>query len=269
MTTTIKSLFNLQGKVAIVTGGAMGIGKGIALRLSEAGASVLVVDIVPKTEAQEIISELKTFQGKVEYLQVDLSECSNLEFVVEETCRLLGDLHILVNNAGIFRYKPVTDLTEELWDHTVDLNLKAPAFLSRLAVNKMIANNHGGRIINISSVDGLKPTGNLAHYDASKGGLHMLTKSFAKEVGVYGITVNEIAPGGINTPGVQKLAGENHTPEEQQAMIEQMTHFVKRLPLQRMGEPEDIGNAALFLASDASSYITGSTLVVDGGLLLM
>lgn len=268
MNTNIQQLFDLTGKTAIVTGGAMGIGKGIATRLAEAGASVMIADIVSEQEAASAIAELKSIGTGIAYLQVDLSKADQLLSVIEQTLKTFGDVDILVNNAGIFKYMPITDLSEEMWDKTLNLNLKAVAFLSKYFINTLIEKKHGGRIINISSVDSLKPTGNLAQYDASKGGVRMLTKAFAKEAGKYGITVNDIAPGGVNTPGVQKIAGE-HIPEEQlKAMQAQTAMFIQSLPLQRIGEPEDIGNAALFLASKAASYITGGTIVVDGGLLL-
>lgn len=266
---TIQQLFDLTGKTAIVTGGAMGIGKGIALRLAEAGATVMIVDIVTLKEVEATLNEIKTKGSKVEYLQADLSDVKKLDSVIATTLHYFGDIHILVNNAGIFNYMPVTHLTEELWDRTLNLNLKAVAFLSKLVVNSMIEKKHGGKIINVSSIDSLKPTGNLSHYDSSKGGVRMLTKAFAKEVGKHGILVNDIAPGGVNTPGVQKIGGDNLTKEQQDAMKTQTEQFISMLPLQRIGEPEDIGNAALFLASEASNYITGSTLVVDGGLLIM
>ncbi|MFN5793945.1 MAG: SDR family NAD(P)-dependent oxidoreductase [Bacteroidota bacterium] len=269
MKNSIEKLFNLTGKVAIVTGGAMGIGKGIVKRLADAGAQIMIVDIVEQKQVDDILSEIKNNGGEALYMQADLSEIKNLQNIITQTVNEFGDLNILVNNAGIFSYCPVTELTEELWDKTINLNLKALAFLSKLAVNKMIEMKHGGKIINISSIDSIKPTGNLSHYDSSKGGVRMLTKAFAKEVGKYGINVNDIAPGGINTPGVAKIAGTNLTAQQQQAMKAQMEQFVKMLPLQRIGEPEEIGNAALFLASDASNYMTGSTMVVDGGLLIM
>jgi 2-dehydro-3-deoxy-D-gluconate 5-dehydrogenase len=269
MKNSIEKLFDLTGKVAIVTGGAMGIGKGIAKRLSEAGAKIMIVDIVERKEAETTISEIKSNGGEALYIQADLTEIKNLENIINQTVKEFGDLNILVNNAGIFTYCPVTELTEELWDKTINLNLKAVAFLSKLAVNKMIEKKHAGKIINISSIDSIKPSGNLSQYDSSKGGVRMLTKAFAKEVGKYGINVNDIAPGGVNTPGVAKIAGTNLSAEQQQAMKTQMEQFVKMLPLQRIGEPEEIGNAALFLASDASNYMTGSTMVVDGGLLIM
>lgn len=269
MNTSIEKLFDLTGKVAIVTGGAMGIGKGIATRLAEAGASVMLVDIITLAEAESTLKEIKDIGNPVHYIQADLVDIKNLSSIVEQTVSQFGDLNILINNAGIFNYCPVTELTEELWDKTINLNLKAVAFLSKLAVNKMREKKHGGKIINISSIDSLKPTGNLSQYDASKGGVRMLTKAFAKEVGKYGINVNDIAPGGVNTPGVAKIAGTNLSEEQQQAMKSQMEQFIKMLPLQRIGEPKEIGNAALFLASDASNYITGSTMVIDGGLLIM
>lgn len=269
MKNSIKQLFDLSGKVAIVTGGAMGIGRGIALRLAEAGAALLIADVVSAQEADGTLQEIRANGGRVEYLQVDLSITANLPRVVEKTLAEYNDIHILVNNAGIFKYMPVTELSEDLWDKTLNLNLKAVAFLSKAVVNVMIEKKHGGKIINISSIDSIKPSGNLAQYDSSKGGVRMLTRAFAKEVGRYGITVNDIAPGGVDTPGVQKMAGEHATPEQKQAMKAQIEQFIKTLPLQRMGEPEDIGNAALFLASTASDYMTGSTVVVDGGLLVM
>lgn len=269
MKNSIEKLFDLTGKVAIVTGGAMGIGKGIVKRLADAGAKIMIVDIAEQKQVDDMLSEIKNNGGEALYMQADLSEIKNLQNIITQTVNEFGDLNILVNNAGIFSYCPVTELTEELWDKTINLNLKALAFLSKLAVNKMIEMKHGGKIINISSIDSIKPTGNLSHYDSSKGGVRMLTKAFAKEVGKYGINVNDIAPGGINTPGVAKIAGTNLTTQQQQAMKAQMEQFVKMLPLQRIGEPEEIGNAALFLASDASNYMTGSTMVVDGGLLIM
>lgn len=269
MKKSIERIFDLTGKTAIVTGGAMGIGKGIAVKLADAGASVMIADIVSDKEAENTLLEIRNDGGIVDYIQVDLSVISNLPMVIEKTLQSFGDIHILVNNAGIFNYMPVTELTEELWDKTINLNLKTVAFLSKLVVNTMIDKKHGGKIINISSIDSLKPTGNLAQYDSSKGGVRMLTKSFAKEVGKYGITVNDIAPGGVNTPGVQKISGVELSEEQIKQAKVQIEQLMKMLPLKRMGEPEDIGNAALFLASEASSYMTGSTLVVDGGLLLM
>jgi 2-deoxy-D-gluconate 3-dehydrogenase len=229
----------------------------------------MIVDIVAKEAAQATLDEITGAGAKVAYMQTDLKEISNLSKIVDNTLSTFGDIHILVNNAGIFTYCPLTEMSEELWDSTINLNLKSVAFLSKAVIKTMIEKKHGGKIINISSIDSLKPTGNLSHYDASKGGIRMLTRAFAKEAGKHGINVNDIAPGGINTPGVQKISGRTLTAEEQQAMQAQMQQFMSMLPLQRIGEPEEIGAAVLFLASDASNYMTGSTVVVDGGLLIM
>lgn len=269
MNSSITLLFELTGQCAIVTGGVMGIGKGIAKRLAEAGCDVVILDIAEHVLAEATIEELSIEGGRMHYLQVDLSNAALLQSAVEEAVHLMGDVNILVNNAGIFTYSPAIEMTEALWDRTMNINLKATMFLSKYVAKHMIAHGHGGRIINISSIDSLKPTGHLAQYDASKGGVRMLTRALAKEWGKHGITVNDIAPGGVNTPGVQKIAGRTLTAEEQAAAAAQTAQFISMLPLQRMGEPEDIGNAALFLASKAATYITGSTLVVDGGLLIM
>jgi 2-deoxy-D-gluconate 3-dehydrogenase len=269
MNKNIEKLFNLHGKAAIVTGGAMGIGKGIVRRFAEAGAAVLIIDLVSEEEAMPTLQEFRSEGLQVAFLQADLRDISRFGQLISQSWSALGGLDILVNNAGIFNYAPVTSLSEELWDRTLDLNLKAIAFLSQAFIRKLSQEKRSGRIINISSVDSIKPTGNLSHYDASKGGVHMLSKALAKEAAPFGILVNEIAPGGVNTPGVMKMSGTQHSEEQRAAMKVQTEQFIKSLPLHRMGEPEEIGNAALFLASDASSYITGSTLVVDGGLLLM
>lgn len=269
MKKSIEKSFDLTGKVAIVTGGAMGIGKGIALRLAEAGANIVIVDIVDPKIAKKTLLEINKESNKAIYLHADLRDIKSLSKIIDFTINEFGDLNILVNNAGIYNYCAVTELTEELWDNTLNLNLKAVAFLSKQAVNKMIEKKHGGRIINISSIDSIKPTGKLSQYDASKGGVSMLTKAFAKEVGKYGINVNDVAPGGINTPGIRKIAGAHLSLIQIIEMKAQSKQFIKSLPLKRMGEPEDIGNAVLFLASDAASYITGTTLVVDGGFLIM
>ena len=269
MNASIQELFNLKNKVAIVTGGAMGIGKGIAMRLSEAGASILIADNFPAKEAEASINEIRNKGGKAEYLEIDLSITKNLKIVLSEALKLFGNVHFLINNAGIFNYMPITNLNEDLWDKTINLNLKSVAFLSKLVIEHLINTKQKGKIINISSIDSLKPTGNLSHYDASKGGVRMLTRAFAKEAGNHGITVNDIAPGGINTPGIQKMMGTKPTAEQIEVMKKQSDVFVQMLPLQRMGEPDDIGKVALFLCSSAADYITGSTIVVDGGLLIM
>jgi 2-deoxy-D-gluconate 3-dehydrogenase len=258
---TISELFDLKGKGAIVTGAAMGIGRGIASRLAEAGAGVVVADINLEA-AQETVRQIKAADGQAVAVQADAASVADAEKVAQAALAHFGRLDILVNNAGIFPFSPALQLTEALWDKVIDINLKGVVFYSQAAARKMVEAKQGGRIINIASIDALHPTGNLVHYDASKGGVVMATKALALEFGPLGITVNAIAPGGINTPGASAgTAGVEIDPE-------MMKHFMTRIPLRRMGEPDDIATSALFLASEAANYITGTLLVVDGGFLL-
>jgi 2-deoxy-D-gluconate 3-dehydrogenase len=178
-----------------------------------------------------------------------------------------GKLDILVNNAGIYPQVPLLKMEPALFDKVYAVNLKGLAFLSKAAALQMVKQGHGGRIINIASIDSLHPSMvGLAAYDASKGGVWSFTKNFAVEAAPHGILVNAIAPGGITTEGTgQPLAGSGFTPAQMKA---QMDAFLARIPLKRMGVPDDIAKVVLFLASEASNYMTGSLVVVDGGMLL-
>lgn len=262
---TIQEIFSLKGKVAIVTGGAKGIGQAIAIRLAEAGAHVAIADIDPKAaaETQALIEKLG---GSARVIVDDAATIDDAAAVVKFAVDAFGRLDILVNNAGIFRFQSFVDLTPEMWDATININLKGAAFLAQAAAKQMIQQGEGGRIINISSIDAYHPTGNLSHYDASKGGLEMLTKSMARELAQFGILVNSIAPGGIATPGVASMMGAGTMDAETAKAV--TAGFLATLPLKRMGEPEEIANMALFLASSAGSYCVGSSFVVDGGALI-
>lgn len=266
----LQELFGLNGKTAIVTGGAMGIGKGIAISLASAGATVLIADRVSADDASETMKELRSINASCSYYQIDLTDINKLPALVKKAVSEYGALDILVNNAGIYKYQAMLDMSEDMWDKVLDLNLKSAVFLSKEAATAMKQKGNGGRIINITSVDAMKPVApNLAHYDASKAALRMFTRSFAKEVAPFGILVNDIAPGGVNTPGTKLIAGENPSAEQLKALEAQTAGFIQMLPIKRFGEPEDIGSATLFLAGKAATYITGTTLVVDGGMLIM
>src|SRR3989344_939189 len=254
---TISELMNLGGKTAIVTGGAMGIGLGIASRPAAARANVLIADLDEK-EGE------KSADGKrVKFLKTDVSQEDDIKKMIETAVKEFGSLDIIVNNAGIYPQKPVSQMTKEDFDKVMSVNLRSVFLCTREASNQMISQGKGGKIINITSIDALHPSMiGLAPYDASKHGVWGFTKNSALEVAEHKIWVNAIAPGGIATPGIAKMspAGAN--------MEKFLEVFLAKIPMRRMGDPDDIGKVALFLASDLASYMTGSQIVVDGGVLL-
>jgi 2-deoxy-D-gluconate 3-dehydrogenase len=262
----IQELFDLTNKVAIVTGAAKGIGEAIAIRLAQAGASVLAADL-DIDGSEQVASKIRTDGGSAQSAVADVGNVPSASRLIDVAVDVFGRVDILVNNAGIFPFSPMLQTSEQLWDKVMAINLKGAFFLTQAAAQRMIEANNGGKIVNIASIDAFHPTGNLVHYDASKGALVMATKSIALELGRYGINVNAVAPGSIRTPGAQTA-----TQGMQMASgmtIEDMGRaFAARIPLGRTGEPGDIANATLFLASSAADYITGEVLVVDGGYLL-
>ena len=263
MVQPVKDILNLKGKVAVVTGGAMGIGKAISYRLAESGASVLIVDINLEA-AGKTAHEFNALGFNTAAFKADASNTGDAEKTIAKAIELFGDIDILVNNAGIYPFSPALELTEALWDKTLDINLKGVMFYSQAAASAMKERGHGGKIVNIASIDAFHPTGNIAHYNASKGGVVVLTKALAKEWAPLGITVNAVAPGSIETPGTTASAAKL-SPGEQKAMIEQ---YVAKIPIGRFGKPDDIAKVVLFLASPASDYIVGTTIIADGGFLI-
>lgn len=258
--------FDISGKNAIVTGGAMGIGFGIVERFLEGGANVIVADIDGEAAAAAA-RKLQGMAGRVESARADVSERQCGAMLVERCVEVFGSVDILVNNAGIYPQVPMLEIDPDLFERILKVNLKGAAFLSQAVAKQMISQGRGGRIINITSVDAFHPSMiGLAAYDSSKGGLTMFTKNFALEVAPHHITVNAIAPGGIHTEGAsQPLEGSGMTQAQMDEMIEA---FVARIPMHRFGDPDDIAKVAVFLASPASDYMTGTTVVVDGGMLL-
>ena len=255
----------LAGKVGLVTGGAMGIGFGIVKRFVAEGANVVLADL--NDEAAQAAARKLAGPGKVLVMQADIAEEGAGERLVAGCIESFGAIDVLVNNAGIFPQVPVLQMTPELFDRVYRINLKGSAFAAKAAAARMVEQGRGGRIINIASIDAFHPSMiGLAAYDASKGGMVMFTKSLALELGRHGITVNAIAPGGITTEGTSRpLEGSGLTSEEMRRMMEA---FTARIPLGRMGVPDDIAKVAVFLASGDSDYITGETIIVDGGMLL-
>jgi len=263
---TIAELFDLTGKCAVVTGGAMGIGQAIAFRLAEAGASVMIADIDLQT-ASQTVEQIKAAGGKARAIGADASSATDAKKVAQATAEAFGGLDILVNNAGVYPWSPALEITEEMWDKTHDVNLKGVFFSSQAAAAEMIRAGHGGKIINIASKDGINPGGNAAaSYVASKGGVIMLTKALALELAPHGILVNAVAPGGIVTPGGKGMT--RALKAKGVDLVEVGKREKQRTPLGHAGEPDDIAKVVLFLASAAADYMTGSLLVVDGGYLL-
>ena len=253
----LADLIDLSGRTAIVTGGAMGIGLGIVRRLHEAGASVVIADLDPGA-AEHVAEELRTKRDdSAVSIRVDVSDPEDVTRMVDTTVETFGGIDILVNNAGIFPMLPLSDLDLETFHRVLDVNLTGLFLCTKTVSARMIAQGKGGRIVNITSIDALHPSMvGLAHYDASKHGAWGFTKNVALELAPHGISVNAIAPGAIRTPGVGDIEG---------AALE---GFEAMIPMRRMGDPDEIGRAALFLASELSSYMTGAQIVVDGGRLL-
>jgi 2-deoxy-D-gluconate 3-dehydrogenase len=262
----IKKLLDLNGKTAIVTGGGIGIGYGITYRLSEAGANVVIAD--RSNDGDVAAKQLLSKKFKVMSIKTDVSQETDVQNLIDQTVKKYGTVDILVNNAGIYPVIPVTNMSLDDFQRVLSINLIGAFLCTKYASRQMITQGKGGRIINITSIDALHPSSmGLAHYDASKHGLWGFTKNAALELAQYNIWVNAIAPGAILTPGVQKLQQSmpNSGNIDMQKMLDEM---LRKIPMHRLGDPDDIGKVALFLASDMASYITGTQIVVDGGVLL-
>ena len=248
----------LKNKVAIVTGARRGMGRTHALTLARAGARVIVSDISLK-DCLGVVAEIEKSGGEAIAIKCDISKKKDVEMMVKKTIKKFKKIDILVNNAGIAQFMPFLKLTEKDWDKTININLKG-YFLCSQACAKEMVKQKSGTIINISSI-AMGQTGagfpTLAHYCASKGGITAMAEALAVELAPYNIRVNTIAPGVIDTPMVGDI---KNNPKA-------LKSFLARIPMGKMGRPQDISDAVLFLASDNSSYITGSILVVDGGYL--
>ncbi len=252
----------LSSKVAVVTGAALGIGFGIAYRLAEAGASVVIADM-NAAAANEAAAKLTAAGWKASAVVVDVSDEAAVARMINFATETYGSVDILVNNAGIYPNIPLLQMGVTDFERILSVNLKSVFLCTKAAAAQMIQHGRGGKIINITSVDAVHPSMvGLATYDASKHGMWGFTKNVALELAPHKIWVNAIAPGGIATPGTG--AGGSHSKE----MEERMKPFLAKIPMHRMGEADEIGKVALFLASDLSSYMTGSQIVVDGGVLL-
>ena len=249
---------DLKNKVAIITGARRGMGKTHALTLAKAGAKVVVSDLFLK-DCLKVVKEIEKEGGEAIAIKCDISKKKDVEVMIKKTIKKFKKIDILVNNAGIAQFMPFLELTEKDWDKTININLKG-YFLCSQACAKEMAKQKSGTIINISSIAmGQVGAGfpTLAHYCASKGGIAAMAEALAVELAPYNIRVNTIAPGVIDTPMVGDIKNDPKS----------LKGFLAKIPMGRMGQPQEISDAVLFLASDNSSYITGSVLVVDGGYL--
>ncbi len=243
----------LEGKTALITGAARGIGSSIAKRFAKEGANVAITDLAVNESANSVIRELESYGVKAKAYASDASNYEQTQEVVKQIIEDFGRVDILVNNAGITKDTLLMRMSEDQWDMVINVNLKS-VFNFTKAVQTNMLSNRAGSIINMSSVVGVSGNAGQANYSASKAGMIGFTKSVAKEVGARGVRCNAIAPGFIETEMTAKLP-ENVRKE-----------WAKQIPLRRGGTPDDVANTALFLASDLSSYVTGQVVNVCGGM---
>ena len=246
----------LQNKVAIITGADSGIGQAIALQMAREGAAVTIDYIGPPDNATRVVQQIVGEGGKALAVHADVTKVDQVTNLIAQTVQAFGRLDIMVNNAGIEQKHPFLEMPLEVWNKVIAVNLTGPWLGSQLAAQQMVKQGAGGRIINISSVHEDIAMPNNSPYCCAKGGVRMLTRTICNELAPYGITVNNIAPGAIFTPIDADVEAD---PAKLEALFAE-------IPLHRWGQPEEIAKLAVFLASDAASYVTGSTYVMDGGL---
>lgn len=249
----------LSNKVAMVTGGGSGIGRGICLKFSQEGARVFVADLVPDS-AGSVAHEIKAAGGEAWAVKADVASSEDVDRSVAFAVAEAGGVDILVNCGGGMRFRSLLDMKEANWDGCVDSYLKGTFLYTQAVARQLVAQKKPGKIINIASINAFIPLPGLAAYCAAKAGVIMFTKVAALELARHGILVNAIAPGPVATPGTKGLFVDNEPGREQ---------FLAQMPIGRIGEPEDIARVALFLACSDSDFVTGQMLVADGGMSLI
>jgi 3-oxoacyl-[acyl-carrier protein] reductase len=242
----------LKNKTAIVTGGRQGIGQGIVLALAKEGCNVVVADIILE-DCKKVVAEIEKIGVRGLAIKCDVSKKEEVDALIAKTIEKFGKLDILVNNAGIYPFVPFAEMKESDWDKVMNVNLKSVFLCSQRAAQEM---KQGGKIVNISSIAAFVGFEGLTHYCASKGGINAMIRALALELAPKKINVNAVAPGAIDTPGASGSSAE------------QTKQTICAIPWARMGVPEDIANAVVFLASEKADYITGQTIIVDGGWTL-
>ena len=245
------------GKVAIVTGSSSGIGQSIAIRLASEGAAIVVDFNAHPEGAEQTKTQIEAVHGKAIIVHADITKTEDSQNLVEQAYQQLGGCDLLVNNAGVEKHAPFVEVTEADYDLVMNTNLKGAFFLTQRFVQRLLEAKKPGRVINISSVHEDMVFPNFASYCAAKGGMRMLMRDLAMELGSAGITVNNVAPGAIDTPINKSLLADKP----------KLDALLRNIPLGRLGTPEEVAALVAFLASDEAAYITGSTYVLDGGLM--
>ncbi len=251
---TIETLLDFTGRTVLVTGAGRGIGAGIARRFAEAGASVVVSYRSSGGGAREVVTAIESSGGRALAVRADVTLEGEVEALVERALGHFARLDVVVNNAGIYPMAPLMEMTEDDWRRTVDANLTSVFLLTRAAGRHMIARGEGGAIVNVASIEGYHPAPAHSHYSTTKAGVLMHTRAAALELGGHGIRANAVSPGLIWRRGI-----EEDWPEG-------VERWHAAAPLERLGRPEDVADACLFLASPAARWITGADLKVDGGV---
>lgn len=253
-------MFDLSGKVALVTGGSRGIGKGICLSLAKAGADVAINYISSPEKAEEVKKEIESLGRKAITVQTDVSQKTQVQDMINKVIAEMGKIDILVNNAGILTFAPFLEMPEEVFTRTLDVNLKGQFLVAQAVANQMVREGSGGKIINVASIaSGQIGIGfpSISHYCATKGAIVAMSEAMSLELAPHKINVTVIAPGAIESDMTKGMLSDP----------KQMEAFMSRIPKKRIGTPFDIGVMAVFLASDESDYVTGSVFYVDGGYL--
>ena len=251
------SAMRMQGKIAFVTGAGQGIGRAVAVRLAQEGAKVVINDLHDDSRSEQTLADVRAAGSDGCIVAGDVSVTEASRQLIAQAVQQMGRIDVLVNNAGVEHNASFLDVTEADYDRVLDINLKGAFFITQAFVAHLRETQRGGRIINISSVHEELPFPHFTSYCASKGGMKMMMRNLAIELAPLGITVNNVAPGAVGTSINDRLL---HNPNQLNALL-------GNIPLKRLGKPEDVANAVLFLASDEADYVTGSTLYVDGGLL--
>jgi len=246
----------LEGKTVLITGGSQGIGQGIAFRLAEEGADIAVDYVGNSASADATVAQIQKRGRRALAVQADISSVDQIHSMMKQTVDSLGGVDVLINNAGVEKHASIWEATEHDYDLVLTINLKGAFFASQAFVQHRMAVKKPGKIINISSVHEELPFPHFTSYCASKGGMKMMMRNLSIEVAPYGITVNNIAPGAIETPINSALLND---PPKLKALLD-------NIPLARLGQVSDVAGVAAFLVSSDADYITGATIVVDGGL---